>query len=291
MNRDEQGAKASYVLLTLVFLLWCAGPSVVRKFTRETFTEFQAPSLEIVGRGRDLARFWDLRTRSTEEMAEAGRDLGRINAGLELQLVEMQDLRKENERLRELLRYGQVPDYRTIVARVALRDSTRWWQRITIRKGRSDGIRPFSPVVFGNQVVGRVAQVHLYTSEVDLITSPGVRCTAHLDGDDQRRVVLISGTTSGTKGTALVSNVPKEYSAPAGMEPRLMTTGIGGVFPAGLILGHLQGGLRTTPKGDFMEAEVAPPRALNSLQEVSVLVPVYPTPGERLMETRIDDFR
>ncbi|MFM7397990.1 MAG: rod shape-determining protein MreC, partial [Verrucomicrobiota bacterium] len=192
MNREEQGAKASYVLLTLVFLAWCFGPSVVRRFTREAFVEFQAPALELAGRTRDLARYWELRTRSTEELAEAGRDLGRINAGLELRLIEMKGLAEENARLRTLLSYGPAPEYRTVVARVVARDSTGWWQRITIRKGRTDGVRPFSPVVFGNQVIGRVAQVHLNSSEIDLITSPGFRCTAHLDGDEQRRVVLLT---------------------------------------------------------------------------------------------------
>ncbi len=98
MIREEQGAKASYVLLTLVFLAWCFGPSVVRRFTREAFVEFQAPALELAGRTRDLARYWELRTRSTEELAEAGRDLGRINAGLELRLIEMKGLAEENAR-------------------------------------------------------------------------------------------------------------------------------------------------------------------------------------------------
>lgn len=291
MNRDEKGAKASYVLLTLVFLAWCFGPSVVRRFTREAFVEFQAPALELAGRSRDLVRYWDLRTRASEELAEAGRDLGRINAGLELRLVEMKGLAEENARLRTLLSYGPAPEYRTVVARVITRDSTSWWQRVTIRKGRTDGVRPYSPVIFGNQVVGRVAQVHLNTSEIELITSPGFRCTAHLDGDEQRRVVLLSGSAAGSRGSALVTNVPKDYSPPAGQDARLLTTGIGGIFPAGLLLGQIEGRLRTTPKGDFQEADVSPPRALNSIQEVSVLVPVYPTPAELLAEPRVDDFR
>ncbi|MEY3957891.1 MAG: rod shape-determining protein MreC [Opitutales bacterium] len=294
MNRDQQGAKASYVLLTLVFLLWCFGPSVVRRFTREAFTEFQAPALELAGKGRDLVRYWELRSRSSEELAEAGRDLGRINAGLELKLLEMKNLAEENARLRTLLSYGPDPEYRTVVARVVARDSAGWWQRITIRKGRTDGVRPFSPVVFGTRVVGRVAQVHLTTSEVDLITSPGFRCTAHLEGDEQRRVVLLSGTATGSRGTALVTNVPTDYSPPAGPvgdEAKVLTTGIGGVFPAGLLLGYISGHPRTTPKGDFKEADIAPARDLHSLQEVAVLVPVYPTPGEQLTESRVDDFR
>ncbi|MGA0134527.1 MAG: rod shape-determining protein MreC [Opitutales bacterium] len=291
MNRDEKGVKASYVLLILILLLWCAGPSVVRRFSREAFTEFQAPALELVGKSRDLARSWELRSRSTDELVEAGRDLGRINAALELRLATLRDVNEENARLRQILAYSPGPEYRTIVARVVLRENTSWWQRITIRKGRNDGVRPFSPVVFGRQVIGRVAQVHMETSEVDLITSPGFRCTAHLEGDENHNIVLLSGNAAGGIGRALVSNVPKTYGGPAGQAPRLTTTGIGGVYPSGLDLGTIEGSLRTTPKGEFQEGDVVPPRALNTIHEVSVLVPVYPSPGERLTESRIDDFR
>ena len=100
------------------------------------------------------------------------------------------------------------------------------------RKGRNDGIRPGAPVVFGDTVVGRVTAVHLTTSEVDLVTSPGFRCTAYLEGDDQNRIVLINGVAANSLGTAKarVSVIPYDYLLPAGTPARVTTTGMGGVF-------------------------------------------------------------
>jgi len=286
MDQNRQGARASYVVLAVFVAGWILLPSAVRRLNREAFVEFQAPALHLVGKSRDLATFWEKKSRSSEELVAAGRDLARINAALEIKLKGMEDVRRENTRLREVTRYNVPADYLSVVARVATRDSSSWWQRIVIRKGRNDGIRPGAPVVFGDTVVGRVTAVHLTTSEVDLVTSPGFRCTAYLEGDDQNRIVLINGVAANSLGTAKarVSVIPYDYLLPAGTPARVTTTGMGGVFPSGLTLGYLDGGAYATQVGNFKESLLVPSRDLYNLQEVSVLVPIIQTPGEALMQ-------
>ena len=286
MDQNRQGARASYVALAVFAAAWVLLPSAVRRLNREAFVEFQAPALHLLAKSRDLATFWEKKSRSTEELVAAGRDLARINAALELKLKAMEDVRRENTRLREVTRYNVPAEYLSVVARVATRDSSSWWQRIVIRKGRNDGIRPGAPVVFGDTVVGRVTAVHLTTSEVDLVTSPGFRCTAYLEGDDQNRIVLINGVAANSLGTAKarVSVIPYDYLLPAGTPARVTTTGMGGVFPSGLTLGYLDGGAYATQVGNFKESLLVPSRDLYNLQEVSVLVPIHQTPGEALMQ-------
>ncbi|MBM3868910.1 MAG: rod shape-determining protein MreC [Verrucomicrobia bacterium] len=286
MDQNRQGARASYVALAVFVAAWILLPSAVRRFNREAFVEFQAPALHLAGKSRDLATFWEKKSRSTEELVAAGRDLARINAALELKLKGLEDIRRENQRLREVTRYNVPAEYLSVVARVATRDSSSWWQRIVIRKGRNDGIRPGAPVVFGDTVVGRVTAVHLTTSEVDLVTSPGFRCTAYLEGDDQSRIVLVNGVAAHSLGTAKarVSVIPYDYLLPAGTPARVTTTGMGGVFPSGLTLGYLDGGAYATQVGNFKESLLVPSRDLYNLQEVSVLVPLIQTPGEALMQ-------
>ncbi|PHX57729.1 MAG: hypothetical protein CK553_03010 [Opitutia bacterium] len=286
MDQNRQGARASYVALSVFVALWILAPSAVRRFNREAFVEFQAPALHLLGKSRDLATFWEKKSRSVEEMAAAGRDLARVNAALEIQINKFEDIRRENVRLREITHYNVPAEYMSVVARVATRDSSSWWQRIVIRKGRNDGIRPGAPVVFGNTVVGRVTAVHLTTSEIDLVTSPGFRCTAYLEGDDQNHIVLVNGVASNSLGTAKarVSVIPRDYSMPAGQPARVFTTGMGGVFPSRLMLGYLDGGTYATQVGNFKESLLVPSRDLYNLQEVSVLVPLHQNPGEALMQ-------
>lgn len=286
MDQNRQGARASYVALSIFVALWILVPSAVRRFNREAFVEFQAPALHLLGKSRDMATFWEKKSRSVEEMAAAGRDLARINAALEVKVNALEDIRRENVRLREITRYNVPAEYMSVVARVATRDSSSWWQRIVIRKGRNDGIRPGAPVVFGNTVVGRVTAVHLTTSEVDLVTSPGFRCTAYLEGDEQNHIVLVNGVASNSLGTAKsrVSVIPRDYTLPAGQPARVFTTGMGGVFPSRLMLGYLDGGTYATQVGNFKESLLVPSRDLYNLQEVSVLVPLHQNPGEALMQ-------
>lgn len=285
MESNRQGAKASYVALVFFVGLWLLLPSAVRRFNREAFAEFQAPALHLVGKGRDLARYWELKSRPAEELVAASRDLARINAALELKLHTLEDARLENVRLRGLLHYPQSSEFATVVARVANREATSWWQRIVIRKGRSDGIRPGCPVVFGDRVIGRVSTVHLTTSEVELVTSPGFRCTAFLEGDTERRVVHVGGTAGRSLSAprAKVTIIPIDYSPPAGQAAKVVTTGLGGVFPAGLLLGTLDTGTTETAEKNMKEAWLAPAKELNFIQEVSVLIPKYPTAGEILL--------
>ncbi len=286
MDPNRQGARASYVALSIFVALWILVPSAVRRFNREAFVEFQAPALHLLGKSRELATYWEKMSRSVEEMTAAGRDLARINAALEIQINKFEDIRRENVRLREITHYNVPAEYMSVVARVATRDSSSWWQRIVIRKGRNDGIRPGAPVVFGNTVVGRVTAVHLTTSEIDLVTSPGFRCTAYLEGDDQNHIVLVSGVASNSLGTAKarVSVIPRDYSMPAGQPARVFTTGMGGVFPSRLMLGYLDGSTYATQVGNFKESLLVPSRDLYNLQEVSVLVPLHQNPGEALMQ-------
>jgi rod shape-determining protein MreC len=286
MDQNRQGARASYVALAIFVALWILLPSAVRRFNREAFVEFQAPALHLVGKSRDLATYWEKKSRSTEELTAAGRDLARINAALEIKISALEDIRRENVRLREITHYNVPAEYMSVVARVATRDSSSWWQRIVIRKGRNDGIRPGAPVVFGNTVVGRVTAVHLTTSEVDLVTSPGFRCTAYLEGDEQGHIVLVNGVASNSLGAAKarVSVIPRDYSVPVGQPARVFTTGMGGVFPSRLMLGYLDGGTYATQVGNFKESLLIPSRDLYNLQEVSVLVPLQQNPGEALMQ-------
>jgi len=298
MDKHRQGATASYVVLALCAVVWVVLPVAVHRFAQEAFAEFQAPALHLAGKARDLARFWELKSRDKEEILAASRDLARANAALELQLRRYEDIRKENVRLREMLRYNPPPEYLTVVARVAVRDSSTWWQRIVIRKGSDDGVRAGCPVIFSDRVIGKVAVAHHTTSEVDLITSPNFRCTGFLEGDDQNRIVLVTGAPGRglATGRARVSAIPQDYFYPAvGTAPKVMTTGLGGVYPAGMVLGHLEGSQRTTQDGNFRESSLTPTRDLFSLQEVTVLVPKYPTPGELLLEDqaqkRLDELR
>jgi rod shape-determining protein MreC len=212
---------------------------------------------------------------SRRDLIEAGRDLARLNASYSLSVQQNSELQAQVARLEELLKLPSFPDYRSEAARVARRDFSGWWQRLVIRKGRNFGIPVGAPVVFSGGVVGRVSEVYAYTAVVELISSPGVRLAAVIEGDT--RPMSFQGGINPTFGPArgVIEFVPLDVFATPDAPKRLVTSGLGGVFPPGLSLGSV---VKVEPSTDglFKTGEVQLNANLANLTEVTVLVPLSP---------------
>jgi rod shape-determining protein MreC len=270
-----------FVTLGIVVVLWLLLPIAVKTFTRATFFELTAPVTVASSYARDLKEYWSLRMHSNKELIEAGRDLARVNASYELAVQQNSELQAEIGRLESLLRLPSFTEYRYEHARVARRDFNGWWQSIVIRKGKNFGITVGAPVVFTGGVVGKVTEVHLMTAVVELISSPGVRLAGVIEGDN--RPIAYQGGVNSTFGppVGLVENVPLDIIARPGTNAkRLVTSGLGGVFPPGLTLGTVTK-LQLGSDGLFQSGEVQLDERLGSLTEVTVLVPLSDEKVER----------
>jgi rod shape-determining protein MreC len=267
-----------FVTLGVLVLAWLIVPTALKRFTRLSFFELQAPVEVVPSYVRDLQDFWSLRTRSKTELIEAGRDLARLTSSYEVQAAENAALQSEIGRLESLLGLPTDTEYRAEPARVARRDFNAWWQRLVIRKGRNFGLVPGSPVIFSGGVVGRVTEVGAYTAVVDLVSSPTTRLSASLEGDP-RPISFQGGVAhafSQPRGRA--EYVPLDIVATEASPRRLVTSGLGGVFPAGLVIGTLVK-LEDSTDGLFRTGEVLLDPRLSELLEVTVLVPLNPPPA------------
>jgi rod shape-determining protein MreC len=129
--------------------------------------------------------------------------------------------------------------------------------------------------VFTGGVVGRVTEVYAYTAVVELISSPTLRLAGVVEGDS--RPVSFQGGINPTLGPAraIIEFVPLDIFASPGAPKRLVTSGLGGVFPGGLTLGQV---VKIEPSTDglFKTGEVQLDPRLGELTEVTVLVPLNP---------------
>jgi len=270
--RIRSQAARPFLILGLLFLAWLLVPPLVKRIGRNALYEFQAPSAVVASHVRDLGTYWSIRTRSKRDLIETGRELSRLNALYRVRAGETEALRDYNERLRELLDLPAPPDFRLEVARVVRRDLSNWWQSITIRKGRDAGILPGAGVVFAGGVVGRVREVHAFTSEVELLSSRTFRMAAHFEGDT--RPVRYEGgivpSLRNPKGT--VRDVPSDLFASPEEPLRLVSSRLGGVFPDGLTVGEVRF-LETDASGLFQGGIVQLDDRLLDLNEVAVLLP------------------
>jgi rod shape-determining protein MreC len=265
-----------FLTLGLFVSAWLLVPVAVKSFLRASFFELTAPVTLAASYVRDLQEFWALRLHSKSELIEAGRDLARLNSSYELAVQQNAVLQGEIARLENLLRLPSFQEYRYEHARVARRDFSGWWQRIVIRKGRNFGIPLGAPVVFTGGVVGRVTEVHLTTAVVELISSPNVRLAGIVEGDSLGRPISFQGGMNPTFAppTGLVEFVPLDIIATSQAPKRLVTSGLGGVFPPGLTLGTITR-VELGSDGLFKSGEVKLDERLGSLSEVTVLVPLH----------------
>lgn len=254
----------------LVLFVWILTPPFFKKLTESFFYEFQAPAWIGSSFVRDVQKFWHGRLESKKALIEEGRDLARLNATLQYQIQELETLYSQIDRLEDLFNLPSLPSYQAEVGRIARRDTSGWWQQITVRKGKNFNIPKGAPVVFSGGVVGKVREVMLTTAIIDLITSPNIRLAAVFEGD--KRPVLYQGVITGpfTSPKGSVLNVPTDIQINRDHPRRLMTSGLGGVFPAGLTIGWVSK-LNASSDGLFQSGEVILNDDLNTLREVAIL--------------------
>ena len=261
------------ILLGLFLGAWWIAPAVVKSFVRVSFTEFQAPVWIVSSYLNDLGNFWSKNSHSKEELIAAGRELARQKAFYELKIQQNNVLKEEIERLESILNMPTRIEFRYEIARVIHRNFNLWWQQITIQKGKNYGIIEGAAVVFEGGVVGRVVEVNLLTSKVELVSSPRFRMAASFQ-DDGRPVVYQGVLQNGFRDPiGEVRDAPEDLQASTQKPLRLVSTGLGGTFPPGLTIGNVNW-MEPGSSGIFQAGEVKLDKRLINLHEVTVMVPL-----------------
>jgi rod shape-determining protein MreC len=268
-------------ILTGFLAAWWLAPVAIRSLSRTSFSLFEAPEWLAYSKLKDLQDFWSLRDHRQNDLIEAGRDAQRQANAASLLVQQDASLRDDNDRLEALMQMPKDPGFRYEYARVIRRDETAWWQEIVIRIGKSAGLAPGQGVVFAGGVAGRISRVDEFTSVVELASSPSFRMDANL-GTDPNPVIfqgMVTAPFGLPKGE--VRNVPPSAFVPPGGTVLLVTSSLGGVFPAGLPLGQID---RLLPGDDglFQRGTVNLDPRLGDLHEVAVLVPEMLSDGANL---------
>ncbi len=262
-----------FAVLGILLLAWLILPTAFKRTLRVSFFEFHAPVETAASSLRDIQNYWELKSRSKDELILAAKELAELNSSYEEALQKLAALNGEVARLEDLLRLPSYPEYRSETARVVRRDFTSWWHRITIRKGSNYGLTVGAPVIFIGGLVGRVTEVGLYTSVVELISSPGVRIAACIE--NEKRPISYQGglNPSLSAPLGLVEYVPLDIHASDQNQLRLFSSGLGGIYPPNLFIGMLTK-VEPSTDGLFKTGTVQLDSRLGFISEVTVLVPL-----------------
>lgn len=190
-------------------------------------------------------------------------------AEMEAQAREGQDAQRENEQLRELLNLQEKRrDFVFESARVTAPGTSNWESTLTISKGTNFGIERGDCVVTEQGVLVGVVSEAGYSSAV---VSTVINTDMDMGGMIARTYaagVLEGDFSLMEEGRLKLSYLPDGAQLVAGDE--VLTSGRGGVYPPGLVVGRVEG-VFTEPSGKTRYAVVVPDVELGSLIEVFVI--------------------
>lgn len=143
-------------------------------------------------------------------------------------LQQLEALRAENAQLRELHGARARPDIQFTAAEVLYAARDPFARKVVIDRGARDEVRAGQPVVDNRGVLGQVTRIYPWLAEVTLITDKGQFVPVQNVRNGLRAV--LAGT--GNDGALELRFIPLNADFQSG--DRLVTSGIDGVYPAGL---------------------------------------------------------
>ena len=245
----------------------------VRRLSSTLMYPFQRIALwpkDVVNSVYDWSKF----VTQTEEQIRHTESARIENARLNMRAMQMET---ENVQLRRLLGVRETVDVPSVAVELLYTPAHPSKESIVLNKGSIDGIEPGMPVIAEGGIVGQIRRVTPKTSEAALVTDDKTSVPALLKRNGIR--VLVFG--SGQPGQIEVRYLSLDVDIKVGDE--LVSSGIGGYYPAGLMIGEITS-IETNSGQGFVRAIVEPSAHPDRHRHFLVLLH---TPIEEIDETAL----
>lgn len=258
-----QKSRLAIVILAVFFvLLLNLFDNPVRSFAYA----FSAPVQSFLWQaGRGVSDFFEGFLRGPR-LKQANTQLESENLLFKFQYAELQDMKKENEQLREALRLGLEKEFLLLRADIVHKDISQ--DAFVINLGKEDGVEIGMPVITPSKVLaGRIIEVFATTAKAKLVS--------HEDSSFDVKVVDSSATglwRGQGRGRAVLDLVAKDAVLKQG--ENIVTSRLGGLFPENLLVGTIQESVKNDA-APFQKAEVG---VLFSLQDAEFLFVIAQIP-------------
>jgi rod shape-determining protein MreC len=264
----------AFFMLVLVIAFLVSGGDMTERLNRGALTVF-GPLLRSTGWFSEQAR------RVKNSMRDAGEvrdEVGRLrdeNQKLNAEVLLLRDLSTENSRLREMLGFKQGSSFRLLGCRVVSRDPSNWWNSVLINRGTADeaGLQPDLPVVSPRGVVGKTGTVSPSVTEVILLINENCKISGTAETSRDQGIVMGQGALTPSHITTRMKFLPRNATIASG--ERVLTNGLGGVFPPGLLIGIVSDVPPLNAESNFglyREAVIDPAVDISQLDELFVVL-------------------
>ena len=267
---QSKGFKNLVVIAAVVFLGVLAAPfthnasSPITSALGTVFSPLQKLSATISENLSEL----DVSFESASVYEEENKELKKELAEYRKKLADYNEMKNKVNSYEEF--YGvkkQNPDFEFCYGSVLSRDAADVYDSFTLNVGSKDGIEVDDPVIYGEYIVGIVKKVNFSTCVVYTLIDPRVNIGAMESGT--REYGYVSGDAALYKnGLCKLSGLDASTSVVGGGV--VCTSGAGGVFPDGLLIGQVQAVHNDDISSGFY-AEIKPFAELSKISDVFVI--------------------
>ncbi len=196
--------------------------------------------------------------------------LEKENAQLRQQIADYDQIKQENEWYSEILGlHERQPDYKFASGRVIGRDPADVYGNFTISAGTNAGVAVNDPVITTDgSLIGVVQEVGLTYAKVRTVLDVGSKVSAQISRTGDTGYTSSSSLDMIRERTILLSAL--ERSSGAAIGDYIVTSGIGGVYPSGLLIGTVTA-VSGAPDGMTLDAEVELFADIFDLKQVMVI--------------------
>jgi rod shape-determining protein MreC len=212
-------------------------------------------------------RFWNWLGETTTSRIDLDLELGQLKAErlqTNVRLQKLNALEAENARYRAMLGARKQVRDRTRVAEIMSVDANPYSHSLVIDVGTQDGVSDGQALVDADGVVGQVIEAGLMTSQAMLISDTNHALPVEVNRNGLRTIVVGTGKIDQLQLPFVVNN------ADISVGDLLVTSGLGGAFPAGYPVAIVESVTRN-PHEPYAQVTAKPSASLGQVREVLLI--------------------
>lgn len=202
--------------------------------------------------------YWSVRTISAD-VYQLKHKVARLSAEVQF----LREAQIENARLRQLLQLKDQYGMNLVLAQVVGISAPEKLGFLIVSCGSDRGIEENMPVITPDGVIGKVVSVSHNVATIQTLADPGFSVSAM-----SSRSRVIGVVSMGEDGMLVMRNIPLGADIVVG--DKIITSGYGGIFPKGLVVGTV---VRVLDKPDklFKYVMLQPSASMANIEEVFII--------------------